>query len=89
MFVMGYRYRTYELCCFSRRGNWLVVTTSHHSKWYAEKLRLGALLQAQGDLLGARPYYEQALAICEAALGPAHPTTTILRANLAALDASP
>ena len=36
---------------------------------------LGALLDAQGDLAGARPYYERALAVCERVLGPAHPDT--------------
>jgi hypothetical protein len=44
-------------------------------------------LQAQGDLAGARPYYERALAIGEKALGPDHPTTQIFRGNLAVLDA--
>jgi tetratricopeptide (TPR) repeat protein len=34
---------------------------------------LGDLLQAMGDLAGARPYYERALAIHEKALGPDHP----------------
>jgi tetratricopeptide (TPR) repeat protein len=36
---------------------------------------LGYLLRAQGDLAGARPYYERALAVCERVLGPAHPDT--------------
>lgn len=36
---------------------------------------LGALLQTQGDLAGARPYYERALAITEQVLGPQHPDT--------------
>jgi hypothetical protein len=47
---------------------------------------LGSLLQAQGDLAGARPYYERALAICEDRLSTAHPMTRTIRANLAALD---
>jgi len=36
---------------------------------------LGVLLQGQGDLAGARPYYERALAICEQVLGPEHRDT--------------
>jgi hypothetical protein len=47
---------------------------------------LGSLLQDLGDLAAARPYFEQALAILEARLGPAHPTTQIVRNNLASLD---
>jgi tetratricopeptide (TPR) repeat protein len=36
---------------------------------------LGGLLRAMGDLAGARPYYERALAIREKSLGPDHPDT--------------
>ena len=36
---------------------------------------LASLLQAQGDLAGARPLYERALAIREKVLGPEHPDT--------------
>jgi tetratricopeptide (TPR) repeat protein len=43
---------------------------------------LGYLLQAQGDLAEARPYYERALAICEKALGPDHPDTASSLNNL-------
>jgi tetratricopeptide (TPR) repeat protein len=43
---------------------------------------LGSLLHAMGDLDGARPYYERALAILEARLGPEHPNTQIVRGNL-------
>jgi Flp pilus assembly protein TadD len=46
---------------------------------------LGYLLQAMGDLAGARPYYERALAIREAALGPDHPDTALSLNNLAIL----
>jgi pimeloyl-ACP methyl ester carboxylesterase len=46
---------------------------------------LGSLLRAQGDLAAAKPYYEQALAILAASLGPDHPTTQIIRNNLALL----
>ncbi|HVR98913.1 MAG TPA: tetratricopeptide repeat protein, partial [Thermoanaerobaculia bacterium] len=40
---------------------------------------------SQGDLAAARPYYERALAIFEARLGPDHPDTKTVRENLAAL----
>jgi Flp pilus assembly protein TadD len=46
---------------------------------------LGYLLQDMGDLVGARPYYERALLISEAKLGKEHPTTKIVRGNLADL----
>jgi len=36
---------------------------------------LGALLDAQGDLVGARSYYARALAVRERVLGPEHPDT--------------
>jgi hypothetical protein len=48
---------------------------------------LGALLQAQGDLVGARPYYERALRIFMARLGSNHANTQTVQNNLAALDA--
>lgn len=57
-----------------------------------EHERIGALyntygfyLQSVGDYAGARPYYEQALAIFEKRLGPEHPNTKIVRGNLQAL----
>jgi hypothetical protein len=46
---------------------------------------LALLLQAQGDLAGARPLYERALAIREKMLGLEHPDTAIVRNNLANL----
>jgi Tfp pilus assembly protein PilF len=46
---------------------------------------LGLLLRAQGDLAGARPYYERALAIYEQVLGPQHPDTASSLNNLGAL----
>ena len=46
---------------------------------------LALLLQAQGDLAGARPLYERALAIREKALGPEHPHTATSLNNLALL----
>jgi len=48
---------------------------------------LGGLLDSMGDLAGARPYYERALAILEAKLGPDHPHTVTVRRNLEALEA--
>ena len=39
----------------------------------------------QGDLAGARPLYERALAICEKVLGPEHPDTATSLNNLALL----
>jgi hypothetical protein len=46
---------------------------------------LGFLLQATDDYEGARPYYERALAIFMARLGPDHPYTYTVGDNLAAL----
>ena len=43
---------------------------------------LGSVLQALGDLPGAREQLERALAISEAALGPDHPDVGIRRNNL-------
>jgi Tetratricopeptide repeat len=40
---------------------------------------LAVLLQAQGDLTGARPLFERALAIYEKALGPEHPDTATVQ----------
>ena len=46
---------------------------------------LAGLLWDQGDLAGARPLYERALAIFEKALGPEHPDTARSLNNLASL----
>jgi hypothetical protein len=46
---------------------------------------LASLLQAQGDLAGARPLFERALAIREKVLGPDHPHTAKSRNDLASL----
>jgi hypothetical protein len=43
---------------------------------------LGGLLQAVGDLVGARVQLERALRIAEAALGPDHPSVGTVRHNL-------
>jgi Tfp pilus assembly protein PilF len=47
---------------------------------------LGYLLQAMGDLAGARPYYERALAILRQSLGEDHPHTVTVQNNLDSLD---
>jgi tetratricopeptide (TPR) repeat protein len=46
---------------------------------------LGYLLDSQGDLAGARPYFERALAIREQTLGPTHPDTARSLNNLGGL----
>ena len=43
------------------------------------------MLHAQGDLAGARPLFERALAIHEKALGPEHPTTATTLNNFGRL----
>jgi hypothetical protein len=44
---------------------------------------LGSLLRTMGELAAAKPYLEQALAICEDRLGASHSHTEIARSNLA------
>jgi tetratricopeptide (TPR) repeat protein len=46
---------------------------------------LGYLLKAQGNLVGAKRYYERALVICEKILGPGHPNTATSLNNLGLL----
>jgi tetratricopeptide (TPR) repeat protein len=46
---------------------------------------LGYYLQMSGDLAGARPYYERALAIWEASLGAEHPNAASAANNLSSL----
>jgi len=46
---------------------------------------LGFYLKMIGDLAGARPYFEQALAISERVLGPEHPDTALNLNNLGSL----
>jgi Tetratricopeptide repeat len=43
---------------------------------------LAVLLEAEGDLTGARLLYERTLAIYEKALGPEHPNATSVRDHL-------
>jgi tetratricopeptide (TPR) repeat protein len=49
------------------------VLGSEHPNTATSLNNLGSLLQVQGDLAGAKPYLERALAISEAVLGPQHP----------------
>ena len=46
---------------------------------------MGYYLDTIADYPGAKPYYEQALAIMEKKLGVDHPITKIVRGNLNAL----
>ncbi len=47
---------------------------------------LGSLLQAQGDLAAAKPYYEGALAIFKARLGDTYSFTQTVQRNLDTLE---
>ena len=53
-----------------------------HSNVAIRRSNLGRVLQALGDLAGARVQLERALEIGEAALGPDHPTVATWRNNL-------
>ncbi len=64
----------------------MAVLSPQHPDTALSLNNLGALLRAQGDLAGAKPYYERALAIREAVLGPQHPDTRTSRDRLASLD---
>ena len=48
-------------------------------------INLASLLLAKGDLAGARPLFERALAINEKRFGPEHATTAASVTNLARL----
>jgi Tetratricopeptide repeat len=62
------------------------MTVSNFLTIRAVCLNSGArLLQAKGDLVGARPLYQRALAINEKVLGPEHPNTHRVRNNFARL----
>src|SRR5437764_843300 len=56
-----------------------------HPDTAASLNNLGGLLQALGDLAGARPYLEQALASLQKARGPDHPDTAASLNNLGGL----
>jgi hypothetical protein len=45
---------------------------------------LGLLLQVQGELAGARSYYERAVRVFQSGLGEVHPSTQVVRRNLEA-----
>jgi hypothetical protein len=45
---------------------------------------LSSLLQVQGDLAGARSYYERAFQVCPSGLGEVHPSAQVVRRNLEA-----
>jgi tetratricopeptide (TPR) repeat protein len=49
---------------------------------------LGLLLKEKGDYAGAETFYRRALAIDEKALGPDHPITKQVQANLDWLQAA-
>jgi tetratricopeptide (TPR) repeat protein len=61
------------------------ILGSDHPNFAAELGTMGYLLQAQGDLHGAKPYFERALSIREKVLGPDHPDTSRSLSNLGAL----
>jgi tetratricopeptide (TPR) repeat protein len=64
---------------------WEAVLGPEHPHTATRLNNLGSLLQVQGDLAGARPYYERALAIAEAVLGLQHPYTATSLNNLGLL----
>jgi hypothetical protein len=47
---------------------------------------LASLLRDKGDYAAAEPLFRRALAIAEKALGTEHPTTRLIRKNLADLQ---
>ena len=49
-------------------------------------INLGSVLRAQGDLAGAKSYFERALQIFRLRLGQEHPFTQTLQMNLEALE---
>jgi hypothetical protein len=62
-----------------------MVLGSEHPSTATSLNNLAGLLQAQGDLAGARRLFERALAIREKALGPEHPDTGRTRSHYAGL----
>jgi tetratricopeptide (TPR) repeat protein len=59
---------------------------SEHPHTAIDLNNLALCLQDQGDLLGARPLFERALAINEKVLGTEHPRTNMVRSNIARLN---
>jgi hypothetical protein len=62
------------------------VLASQHPDTAVSLSNLGGLLQGQGDLAGAKPYFERALHIFHLRLGQEHPFTQTVQANLEALE---
>jgi len=60
------------------------VLGERHPETVSSLNNLGIVLQAMGNLEGARPYLERALAIYETELGPDHAKTRQTRRNLSA-----
>ena len=64
----------------------LSVLGEDHPYTAAGLNNMGGLLQTLGDLQGARPYFQRALAILQRRLPPGHQNTATVAANLAALE---
>ena len=92
----AYRFDQHDMNTWAQCGQLLPhVTTAANlaEKWNVRDKQAaflnneaGFYLQHYGDHAGARPYYERALAILEAKLGPDHPHTNIVRRNLQSLS---
>ena len=80
--IVGYHHALIERALVIRKQ----VLGDEHPDTATSLNDLGFLLQAQGQLDAARPYFERPLAICEKVLGANHPTTKTVTGNLAALD---
>ena len=63
---------------------WEAVLGPEHPHTATRLSNLGSLLQAQGDLAGARSYYERAFQLFPSGLGEVHPSTQVVRRNLEA-----
>jgi Tfp pilus assembly protein PilF len=63
---------------------WEAVLGPEHPNTATSLNNLGSLLQVQGDLAGARLYYERAFRVCQSGLGEVHPSTPVVRRNLEA-----
>jgi Tfp pilus assembly protein PilF len=64
---------------------WEAVLGPEHPHTATRLNNLGSLLQVQGDLAGARLYYERAFQVFQSGLGEVHPSTPVVRRNLEAL----
>jgi Tetratricopeptide repeat len=63
---------------------WEAVLEPEHPHTATRLNHLDSLLQAQGDLAGARSYYERAFRVFQSGLGEVHPSTQMVRRNLEA-----